>query len=284
MGLNNAFTTLGETLQENFSRVARWSDVIDRKLRTVGISRPFRHALYGCTALAGATFTVASPIQALGLAGFAMAQMTPFLLDNSLKRANAVMACAILAPQLYLLGAPVGALQVGFAGTRAFMMNVIDDDSYKTRVGLGTAFWAGAIGISVQNGLINSVVDILPLAAMTCGTIADTCTDKMTHIARVFRIAGAGFLLPYHAGVSKSLGGFANEAIGAVNLFRTAVQNDIPVKDEKGEPIKSLRGQLAGWWRSVRSLERIPSEQAGRRDPFMQAIDIVRRKNVGLAP
>jgi hypothetical protein len=274
MGFAQSLVTLRETLTHDFAKVAGWGRSIDSRLQAAGVSkfrRNFYYAAASTLAVAGAAY---SPVQALGVASLAFLQMAPFMLDNRHKRGNAVLGCSLLAPQMVLLGAPVAALQVAIAGTRAQIMNSISDDSYVTRVSISAGFWASAIGIAHYAGFINSPVDILPLAAMTCGTIADACPDKASHVARVMRIGGASFLMPYHALVSGSLAGFTNESIGATNLARTAVQNDVPTKRADGTSL-SLKQQWQGWWSSIRSGQRIDPSLAGRPDPLAQAAHAV---------
>jgi len=279
MGISfrKSIVTLGETLRHDFTLVAGWGRDIDQKLERRGLSPRTRQMLYGATALGGLGLAVISPLQMMGIAGFGVLQLGPFMRDNRYKRGNAVMGCALLAPQFYLLGAYVGALQVAVAGSRAQVMNTINDDSYKTRIVMSAAFWASAIGISHQAGLINSTMDVLPLAAMTCGTLADACPDKMTHIARAARIVGNGFLMPYHLIVSGSIAGLANEGLAATNHIRTGVQNDVPVRDENGNTLPTLRGQFAGWWKSVTAMERITPDRAGRADPLAETLGQMRR-------
>jgi hypothetical protein len=262
--------TLLETARLDFQKVSSWGHNINDFLASKGFSASKRKLLYATTALAGAGFIYSSPIQALGFAALGFLQLAPFMRDNKNKRGNTFLGCLLLSPQMILLGDYVGALQTGVAGTRAQFMNIVDDESYKTRIGISALFWAGAMGVSYNFGLIKSAIDVLPLAAMTCGTLADACPDKMTHIARILRITGASALSPHRAFVSGSLAGLAAEVIGGINLARTAVQNDVPVKDSNGSPL-TLRDQFHGWVQSLKTMQRIEPYMAGRPDPLIQA-------------
>lgn len=275
LSFSRSISIFREAIREDFNFLARNARDLDGWLEQRGASRPFRMAAYGVSGAALLGGFAYAPLQAVGWAAVGVLQLTPFMRDNRHKRANAALGCAILAPQLLALGASVGALQVGIAGTRAYVMNVINDESYRTRIAVSAAFWGGAMAVAAGAGLITSVWSALPLAAMTFGTVADACPDKMTHIARVSRIAGAGLLVPYHLLVSGSWGAVANESLGIVNLFRTAVKNDVPMKD-RDDRLLNGRGMLKGWWESMKAMDRVEEDRAGLPDPVFETRALIR--------
>ncbi|PJB72045.1 MAG: hypothetical protein CO093_03870, partial [Alphaproteobacteria bacterium CG_4_9_14_3_um_filter_47_13] len=199
LSFTRSFAMIGETLTKDRELIKDTAHRFDSWLENRGLSKNFRYAAYGTAMLGSAFAAAADPVQALGVLSFGVIQMGMVARNNSNKRTNIFLGAAMMAPHMYMLGAYTAALQVAVLGIRAYTMNVINDDCYKTRIGVSTAFLAAGFGISATFVPVTSVLTALPLAAMTFGTFADACPDHMSHTARALRIIALSLLTPYHA-------------------------------------------------------------------------------------